>query len=116
MPAIQKDIEKISKNIKLALGALSTYDILLKVKEFKTPEIKLQFLMSIKREVIQLINLEQFNKLQDETLAVLRHFFKFFAEYDELLIEGLKFFSLFTDLIKVQKFNSIKAFVFYFAY
>ena len=116
MPAIQKDIEKISKNIKLALGALSTYDILLKVKEFKTPEIKLQFLMSIKREVIQLITLEQFNKLQDEALEVLRHFFKFFAEYDELLIEGLKFFSLFTDLIKVQKFNSIKAFVFYFAY
>jgi len=31
-------------------------------------------------------------------------------------VEGLKFFSLFPDIIKLQKFNSLKAFLFYFAY
>ena len=31
-------------------------------------------------------------------------------------MEGLKFFSLFPGIIKLQKFNSLKAFLFYFAY
>lgn len=72
--------------------------------------------MDIKNEVIRLINPEKSDIIRDEALDVLRHYFQFFAEFDQLLIEGLKFFSNFKDLIKVQKFNSIKAFVFYFAY
>ena len=31
-------------------------------------------------------------------------------------MEGLKFFGLFPEIIKLQKFNSLKAFLFYFAY
>ena len=72
--------------------------------------------MSFKDDLIQLITLELFNKFPDEALNILRHFFEFYASHDELLIEGIKFFSLFPNFIKVQKFNSIKAFLFYFAY
>ena len=72
--------------------------------------------MSLKNQLNQLIILEIYNKFPEETIDILRHYFKFYAEYDDLLIEGLKFFSHFEEFIKVQKFNSIKAFVFYFAY
>ena len=72
--------------------------------------------MDIKNEVIQLITLDLFNKFPEEPLDVLRHFFKFYAENDELLVEGLKFFSLFPQITKLQKFNSLKAFLIYFAY
>ena len=72
--------------------------------------------MSFKNELTQLITLELFNKFSEEALDVLRHFFKFYASNEEYLIEGLKFFSLFPNIIKIQKFNSVKAFLFYFAY
>ena len=72
--------------------------------------------MLIKNAVIQLITLEFFNKFSDEALDVLRHFFCFYADHDELFIEGIKFFSLFPEIIKSQRFNSLKSFLFYFAY
>ena len=72
--------------------------------------------MSFKDDLIRLLKPDFFNKFPDEPLDVLRHFFKFYAEHNELLNEGLKFFSLFPDFINSQKFNSIKAFLFYFAY
>ena len=100
----------------MTLGALCCYNTLLTVKEFKTPEEKLVYYMSLKNQLNQLIILEIYNKFPEETIDILRHYFKFYAEYDDLLIEGLKFFSHFEEFIKVQKFNSIKAFVFYFAY
>ena len=107
---------KIKKDSKMILAALSSYDILYTQKVFKTPEEEFAFLMSFRNDLIQLITLEFFNKFPDEPLEVLRHFFQFYASHDELLIEGLKFYSSFPDFIKVQKFNSIKAFLFYFAY
>ena len=115
-PAIKTNIDKIIKDSKLVLGALRTYDILLRKKEFKKKEDNQAFLISIKNEVIKLISLDFFNKFPEEPLDVLRHYFTFFAQNDELLVEGLKFFSLFPDIIKLQKFNSLKAFLFYFAY
>ena len=72
--------------------------------------------MSFKNDLVQLITLELFNKFPDEPLDILRNYFTFYASHDELFIEGLKFFSLFQDIIKVLKFNSLKAFLFYFAY
>lgn len=72
--------------------------------------------MNIKNEVIQLITLDLFNKFPQEPIDVLRHFFKFYAQNGELSLEGLKFFSLFPEITKLQKFNSLKAFLFYFAY
>lgn len=115
-PAIKTNIEKIIKDPKLVLGALRTYDILLRKKEFKKKEDNQNFLISIRNEVIQLISIDLFNKFPEEPLDVLRHFFRFFASNDDLLVEGLKFFSLFPEITKVQKFNSLKAFLFYFAY
>lgn len=100
----------------MAFAALISYVIILKKKEFKTPKEQLEFLMEIKNAIIQLITLEHFLKYPDESLEILRIYFQFYASNEELLIEGLKFFSLFADLIKIQKFNSIKAFLFYFAY
>ena len=72
--------------------------------------------MSFRNDLEQLITLELFNKFPDEPLGVLRIFFAFYASQEDLLIEGLKFYSLFPDLIKAIKFNSLKAFLFYFAY
>ena len=72
--------------------------------------------MSFKNDLVKLITLETFNKFPDEPLDVLRHFFQFYAKNENLYIEGIKFFSLFPEIIKVQKFNSLKAFLFYFAY
>lgn len=72
--------------------------------------------MSFKDDLIRLIKFEFFNKFPEESLDVLRHYFKFYAEQNDLLIEGLKFFSQFSAFIDAQKFNSIKAFLFYFAY
>lgn len=100
----------------MAFAALISYVIILKKKEFKTPKEQLEFLMEIKNAIIQLITLEHFLKYPDESLEILRIYFQFYASNEELLIEGLKFFSLFDGLIKIQKFNSIKAFLFYFAY
>jgi hypothetical protein len=91
-------------------------DIILSRKEFKTPEEKLAFLMSFKDELVQLVTLELYNKAQEEPMNVLRHFFKFYAQFDQLFVEGIKFFSLFQEFIKVQKFNPVKSFLFYFAY
>jgi len=72
--------------------------------------------MDIKNEVTRFITLDLFNKCPEEPLDVLRHYFTIFAENSQFLTEGLKFFSLFPDIIKMQKFNSVKAFLFYFAY
>ena len=40
-------------------------DIVLSRKEFKTPEEKLAFLMSFKDELVQLVTLEEEEKIQD---------------------------------------------------
>ena len=49
-------------------------------------------------------------------ILLLREYFEIFSHFEELFREGLKFFQQFPDLIKSQKFNSIKAFLFFFAY
>ena len=66
-------------------------------------------------DLMQLITLEIFNKFCDEPLDVLRHYFEFYAENNDFM-EGLNFFKQFPSIIKTNKFNSLKAFLFYFAY
>jgi hypothetical protein len=46
----------------------------------------------------------------------LHQYFLFYATYEDYYIEGLKFFSLFPDFLKEEKFNPMKAYIFYFAY
>ena len=61
--------------------------------------------MSFKDDLIKLTKFELFNKFPDEPLDVLRHFFKFYAEQSDLLVEGLKFFSQFPAFINTQKYR-----------
>ena len=99
---------------------LSIYDIYISTKEFKDPKDaekqKLQLLENIKKDILKIITPENYSKLHEEINQVLRHYFLFYANHEEYYIEGLKFFSLFSEITKQESFNSIKAFVFYFAY
>lgn len=74
--------------------------------------------MSFKDDLLELITNEIFNNnnFTDLCLEIFRDFFEFFALYDQFHMEGLKFFESFHNLIKNPKFNSIKAFLLYFAY
>lgn len=69
---------------------------------------------SNQKEITELISYENFEK-HDLFLRVAREFFEFLAEYN-LTKEGIDFFEQFPFFIKNQKFNSIKTFLFYFAY
>ena len=98
---------------------LKIYGILIELKEdvYKDPKKeKLEFLMSFKQELLKMITPENYDSLESEITGLLRKFFIFYATYEEYYIEGLKFFSLFQNIIKKEQFNSIKAFIVYFAY
>ena len=99
-------------------AALKAYFILLNIKEksFKDSKERLEFLESFKSDLVQMINQQIYLDDLKEAFSLLRYFFQFYASNSQYFIEGLKFFSLFTEIIKLQEFNSIKAFLFYFAY
>ena len=67
-------------------------------------------------ELVTIITFEFYSKSNSEANDVFRQFFSFYASNEEYYKEGLKFFSRFPAFIKAQSFNSIKAFLFYFAY
>ena len=70
----------------------------------------------MKDDLIDLITYDLFEK-QDICLDILREYFEFFAlNVDVLSEEGIKFYSSFKTFIKNPKFNSLKTFLFYFAY
>ena len=81
---------------------------------YPNDEHKYNYLVSIQKDLLELITFEIFSN-SNFCIEILREFFGFYSEF-ELYIEGLKFFGKFSDLIKDQKFNSIKAFLFFFAY
>ena len=119
IPAIKKDIDEIVKNSDAISYALKIYGALIDIKEntYKDPKKdKLVFLMSFKAELIKMITPDNYDTLERELTNLLRRFFIFYATYEDYHIEGLKFFSLFPEIIKREQFNSIKAFLFYFAY
>ena len=80
------------------------------------PNKKLEFLNSFSPEILKIINPNYYSKESQESNSMLRYFFEFYATNSEYYIEGIKFFSKFSSFIKTQEFNSIKAFIFYFAY
>ena len=67
-------------------------------------------------DITCLIKPENVDEINKEGTKVLRQFFTFFASDEEYYAEGLNFFSLFPQITKQEQFNSIKAFLFYFAY
>ena len=80
------------------------------------PNKKLEFLNSFSPEILKIINPNYYSIESQESNSMLRYFFEFYATNSEYYIEGIKFFSKFSSFIKTQEFNSIKAFIFYFAY
>ena len=81
-----------------------------------SPNKKLEFLNSFSPEILKIINPNYYSIDSQESNSMLRYFFEFYATNSEYYIEGIKFFSKFSSFIKTQEFNSIKAFIFYFAY
>lgn len=77
---------------------------------------KLEFFASIKTEIVKLLTPLNFDIHRKEAITLIHQFFLFYASYEDYYIEGLKFFSLFTDILKEEKFNPMKAYIFYFAY
>lgn len=114
IPFIDKEIKTISKDSELTMGSLITYFFLLKMIDFKTADKKLNFINRIKKNLQKLITYELIEKT-NICLLILRELFEFFAEYN-LIMEGITLFEKFPDFIKNQKFNSVKTFLFYFAY
>lgn len=75
----------------------------------------MDYLNSIKKYILSLINYETF-KSGNACMIILREYFELYSQFDELYIEGLKIFEKFTEIIKQREFNSLKAFLFFFAY
>ena len=116
MKFIHKEIKSISENLELSIASIQSYIILLNFKKIKSAEEKLALLKNFKGDLIQLITYDLFDKYHI-CLDILREYFEFFAIYEDIFFEeGIKLFSSFKDCIKNQKFNSLKAFLFYFAY
>ena len=99
--------------------ALNIYSVLIDLFEARNKndtKKELEFLNSFTPELVTIITLDFYSKTNSEANDVFRQFFSFYASKEEYYIEGLKFFSRFPTFIKAQQFNSIKAFLFYFAY
>lgn len=79
----------------------------------ETANEKLAFIESFKKDLKELISYESFEK--GLGLEVLRAYFQFYSK-KEYYIKGLNFFCNFPEIIKANKFNSLKAYLFFFAY
>jgi hypothetical protein len=73
-------------------------------------------LASFRTEVIKLLTPTYYDLFKKEATTLLHKLFIFYATYEDYYIEGLKFFSLFEEILKERKYNPIKAYLFYFAY
>ena len=111
---INKEIRIVSKDLILTIGSLRTFYIIMMLSDFKTVNNKLNILNGFIKSLIELITYEVSEK-DEICLDILREYFQFYAEYN-LLNDGLKYFEKYSDFIKIPKFTSVKAFLFYFAY
>ena len=119
IPELKKNIQQIVKNTAYSLAALAAYNALIELFEQKNNDAKkeLEFLNLISSEIIAIIKSKDFySNASRESNIILRIYFLFYSNHEEYYIEGLKFFSKFPELISSQVFNSIKSFLFYFAY
>lgn len=112
---IHKEIKEIAKDTSLTLASLQVFYLLINYVDFENNKEKYNFLMSIKNDIIELITLELFQKKQDICTKILREFFDCFSQF-KYYFKGLDYFEKFPSIIKDQQFNSIKSFLFFFAY
>lgn len=81
--------------------------------EFKNAEEEKKYYLSIKPILLKLVTEKTIDELKEYVSLLFSKFFKYFGES---YIDGLNFFSSFSSCIKNLKFNSIKAYLFYFAF
>ena len=119
IPCFKADIDQILKEPNYVNIVFQIYDYLIDSKEGSYKDEKkekLEFLASFRTEVIKLLTPTYYDLFKKEATTLLHKLFIFYATYEDYYIEGLKFFSLFEEILKERKYNPIKAYLFYFAY
>jgi hypothetical protein len=94
---------------------LNDYNILTKIIGFHSIKDKLYFFNNFKSDVIELFTNELMLS-SGNNVGVLREFFELYSQTEGYYERGLRFFEQFHEIIKNQTFNSIKAFLMFFAY
>ena len=94
-------------------GTLESIAILLEYKPFKNSEEQKKYFLSFKPTLLELVTDKTIDELKKyESLL----FGKYFNLFGDSYIEGLNFFNSFSSCIKNLKFNSLKAYLFYYAF
>ena len=98
----------------LSIEALACYNLLIKLINFKSLKDKSSFINRFKSDIPELFTNELMHT-NSNCVEILREFFDLYSE-TEGYERGLRFFELFHEIVKNQSFNSVKAFLFFFAY
>jgi len=114
LSSIHNEIKEISKNVHLSIEALVCFHILMKLINFKSLKEKTSFCNLIRADISELFTNELMHT-NSNCVEVLREFFELYSQ-TEGYERGLRFFESFHEIIKNQNFNSVKAFLFFFAY
>ena len=96
LQAIKAKIAEIAKDPQLSLVSLTIYSYLIDSKEntYKDPKVnKLEFLASIKTEVVKLLTPLNCDIHRKEAITLLHQYFLFYATYEDYYIEGIFFIS-----------------------
>lgn len=99
----------------LSLEALTNYNILIKVISSNPLKDRVKFVNQFKSDIAELFSNELIHA-NSNCVEVLREFFALYSQSDGYYERGLRFFESFHEIIKNQSFNSVKAFLFFFAY
>ena len=110
-----KEIKNISKDVQFSNEILNDYYILTKIIGFKNLKEKLYFFNIFKSDIVELFTNELMHSVGNN-VGVLREFFELYSTTEGYYERGLRFFEQFHEIIKNQTFNSVKAFLFFFAY
>ena len=109
------EIKKISEDVNLSIETLNNYYILIKIAGFDSVKEKLYFFNNFKSDIVELFTNELLHT-NSNSVEVLRQFFDLYSSTAGYYERGLRFFEQFHEIIKNQAFNSVKAFLFFFAY
>ena len=77
----------------MSIAALQVYGTFILYLNFDSIEEKMDYLNSIKKYILSLINYETF-KSGNACMIILREYFELYSQFDELYIEGLKIFEI----------------------
>ena len=100
--------------MQLSIQALSCYYLLMNLINSKSLKEKTSFFNLFKSDIPELFT-NELMYTNSNCVEVLREFFELYSQ-TEGYERGLRFFESFLEIIKNQSFNSVKAFLFFFAY